>query len=162
MSKKERIIQLKAQIELCQAEINKLNQELLDENLSGVTDPVERFKTWANSDTEKVHHCWIHNCEAPSRGRKKVRNAGTKWETAEDITPDLFEYELVLYWERHQTWSVSQIAKELLRQYEKACSHPEGKLFNYSKEEEPYDKEDILYWMKTLMEENFGSCIMDW
>lgn len=162
MTKEERIAELQIEIKIRQEEIDKLQQELLGEELSGVEDIVKRFEIWAYSDSPKKHHSGIFDCVAPSRGRKTIYGTGSAYEYSTEIEPDLFEYDGILHWEKYQTLTIDCIADYLLDAYEEACKHPEGKLFNWEKKERIYDKEDILYWMKTLMEENFGSCVMDW
>jgi len=162
MNKEEEIKKLQVEIKAKQEELNKLQQELLDEQLNKTEDLAERFKIWAFSDVLKVDHPYIYHCYAPSRGRSKICCPGTPYEEEEELSIDLFDNELVFDWSRYQILKIDGIAENLLEYYNEACEHPEGKLLDYQNKEESFDKEDILYWMETLMKENFGSCEMDW
>lgn len=103
----------------------------------------ERFELWLKYGVKKGD-CWITNIESKSG-------------------LNLLEYDVFIYWSRHQTITIDRVADKLYEILEEV-KNPTESVYGISAKVKTHEvtMDTVHEWMEELMRLNFGSCVMDW
>ena len=125
------------------AELLKRIEALMLYNDGDTKTVEERFKLWLKHGV-KDDDRWITNIESKSG-------------------LDLLEYDVFIYWSRHQTVTIDRVSEKIYEILEEV-KNPTESVYGISAKVKTHNVtiETCHEWMEELMRINFGSCVMDW
>ena len=103
----------------------------------------ERFELWLKYGMKKDYG-WIQHIESKSG-------------------LNLLEYDVFIYWSKHQTIPINRVSDKLYEILEE-IENPTDSVYGISAKVKTHEvtMDTVHEWMEELMRLNFGSCIMDW
>ncbi len=152
--------ELWTEIEVKEQTLKDLEQEIislkrdawriwLDENPN--LSVVEKFEKWLSEGPKTLNEPWITHILSSNK-------------------KDLFEYDVIIYMNRHETIKIDRIGENLIETYETLSDYLQDKdndalqadyYYSHLKKNE-ITLQDLEDWMVQLMESEFNSMVNDW